>query len=91
MTNVFSTLGQVFLYVAQHPDSRVRDIATYLNVTDRTVILALSQLTEMGLIRVHRQGRRNSYKIVSHGKIHVGTTTIRSRDLLALFNVSSSH
>lgn len=86
MTNIFSTLGQVLVYVAQHPDSRVRDISSHLNVTDRTVIVTLSQLAELGLIRVHRHGRRNYYTIVPHGKIHVGTTTIRSRDLLALLS-----
>ena len=86
MSNFFSTVGQVFFYVARHPDSRVRDIALHMNVTDRTVILALGNLSRAGLVHVERRGRRNSYTVVPHGEIVVGTTTVQVSELLKLID-----
>ena len=84
MSNFFSTVGQIFFYVAQHPDSRVRDIAMHLNVTDRTVILALGNLSRAGLVKIERRGRRNTYTVLPQGEIQAGTRTVRVSELLQL-------
>lgn len=86
MSNFFSTVGQIFFYVAQHPDSRVRDIAQHMNVTDRTVILALGSLSRAGLVKIERQGRRNTYTVLPHGEVQAGTRTMRVSELLLLLD-----
>ena len=85
MTNpVFTTVGQVFLLVAARPDSRVREIAIHLDVTERTVMHALNQLTAAGMVSVRRHGRRNIYEVADMGRLDIGPLTLEIADLVGL-------
>jgi len=79
---LLSTAGQVLVLVALNPETRVRDIAAQIQVTDRTVMLALSNLVESGLVSVERRGRRNTYKVDLESRIDFGATSIRVGDLV---------
>ena len=84
MNPVFSTTGNVLVAIALRPDSRIRDIASQLDVTDRTVIISISQLVEGGFVSVHRNGRRNHYRVDLNREIHCGSSSIKIHDLIEL-------
>ena len=56
-----SSAGRVLLVLADDRDSRLRDIAQALGLTERAVQNLVHELTEAGLIRVEKRGRRNRY------------------------------
>ena len=85
MTNtLFTTVGQVFLLVAVRPDSRVREIALHLGVTERTVMHSLQHLTAAGLVKVRRRGRRNIYEVDTSGRVEIGPVTVAIGELIKL-------
>lgn len=84
MNHIFTTLGQVLLVVAARPDIRVREIALHLQVTERTVMHAITSLTQLGLVSVRRQGRKNVYEVDTSGRCEFGQFTIGLADLVAL-------
>lgn len=90
MTHVLTTMGQVLVLVALKPDSRVRDIAAQVDVTDRTVLLALSQLVEAGLVTVRRVGRRNHYVVSPKGSVTIGRHSVPVADIVGLFEKSAT-
>lgn len=55
--------AQVLLAVAHNPDTRLRDIAERVGVTERAAQRILTDLVEAGYIDRQRQGRRNHYRI----------------------------
>jgi DNA-binding IclR family transcriptional regulator len=54
---------QVLLCIAQDPDSRLRDIADRVGITERAAQRIVADLIEAGYVERSRVGRRNSYKI----------------------------
>ena len=55
--------ARVLLCIAADPSMRLRDIAATINVTERTVFGAVTDLAEAGYIVKERDGRRNHYEI----------------------------
>lgn len=55
--------ARALLYVAQHPDARLRDLASGLEVTERTAFGIVADLAEAGYVRKERDGRRNRYHV----------------------------
>ncbi|MEX2625860.1 MAG: helix-turn-helix domain-containing protein [Ilumatobacteraceae bacterium] len=51
------------LFIARHPDARIRDIAAALDVTERTVHGIVADLVESGYVIREREGRRNRYHV----------------------------
>lgn len=47
----------------QEPDLRVRDLAARIGITERAIIRILGELEAAGVLRRHREGRRNHYEI----------------------------
>lgn len=86
VSDLFSTTGHVFFHVARHPDSRVREIALQVNVTERTVMIALSQLVEAGLLKIERRGRRNTYTVRTDGEIQAGPFVVCVSDIMRLID-----
>ena len=84
MNPVFSTTGNVLVAIALRPDSRIRDIASQLDVTDRTVIMSISQLVDAGFVSVERTGRRNHYRVNLNHEIDCGAASIKIIDLIEL-------
>jgi predicted transcriptional regulator len=52
--------------VARHPDARLREIATEVGITERSVQTILNDLVAEGYVDRSRVGRRNRY--VVHGQ-----------------------
>ena len=55
--------ARVLLLIARDPDTRLRDLATELEVTERTAFGIVSDLTEAGYLIKEKNGRRNRYQI----------------------------
>ena len=58
-----SNHGHVLIHLSRHPDSRIRDIAETVGITDRSAQAILADLEEAGYVTISRVGRRNSYKV----------------------------
>lgn len=53
----------VLVYVIQHPDSTVREIASAIGITERAALAILRSLQDERIIDRHRHGRRNTYAV----------------------------
>jgi DNA-binding IclR family transcriptional regulator len=60
----FTNHFEVLLYVARHPDARLRTVAEEVGITERAAHRILSQLNEAGYVTVAKNGRRNHYRLV---------------------------
>lgn len=58
-----SNHAHVLVCLAADPDTRVRDIAAEVGITERRVNGILADLENAGIITVYKSGRRNSYEI----------------------------
>jgi hypothetical protein len=56
--------GRALLCIARDPDVRLRDIAAFLDITERRAFGIVTDLTEAGY--VVKDGRRNRYQILAH-------------------------
>ncbi|MFP4485151.1 MAG: helix-turn-helix transcriptional regulator [Spirochaetota bacterium] len=55
--------SHVIICLAEDPNSRLRDVAQRIGITERAVQMIVSDLEEAGVLERHRQGRRNHYEI----------------------------
>jgi DNA-binding transcriptional ArsR family regulator len=87
-----TTHGRTLLFIARHPDARLRDIAANLGVTERTVTAAVRDLADAGYVTKHRQGRRNRYEVQHSMPLHDAPGGRRTVDdlLKALSDVEPS-
>jgi DNA-binding Lrp family transcriptional regulator len=58
-----SNHAHVLVCLAIDPDSRLRDVATAVGITERAVQKIVSDLEEARVIVRERTGRRNSYRL----------------------------
>ena len=58
--------ARALLFMANDPEARLRDLASALNVTERTAFAIVTDLTEAGYILKEKEGRRNRYSIQTH-------------------------
>lgn len=58
--------ARALLFIASHPDTRLRDLASALGVTERTAYGIVAELTAAGYLVKERAGRRNRYQIQAH-------------------------
>jgi hypothetical protein len=58
--------GRVMLFIAAHPDARLRDIASALGVTERTAYGVVAELHAAGYLFKERVGGRNRYQVQGH-------------------------
>jgi DNA-binding transcriptional ArsR family regulator len=58
--------ARVLLCIARDPGVRLRDIATTLGITERTVFGVVADLTDAGYVIKERDGRRNRYTVQHH-------------------------
>ena len=58
--------ARALVFIANHPDARLRDLASALDVTERTAYGMVVDLTEAGYVVKERDGRRNRYHIQDH-------------------------
>ena len=58
-----SNHAHVLICLAQEPQSRLRDVAARIGITERAVSTIIRDLEEEGLLTRHREGRRNTYRL----------------------------
>jgi DNA-binding transcriptional ArsR family regulator len=60
---LLSNHGHVLLYVDTYPDSRLREIAAAIGITERAAHKIITELEEAGYVSRERIGRRNRYSV----------------------------
>ena len=58
-----SNHAHVLVCLASNPNSRLRDVAASVGITERAVQKIVGDLEEAGVILRERSGRRNSYRL----------------------------
>ena len=58
-----SNHAHVLLCLARDPDTRLRNVATDVGITERAVQKIVADLEQGGVLTRQRQGRRNRYEI----------------------------
>src|SRR6476646_834286 len=58
--------ARALMFIAHDPDTRLRDLAVALDVTERTAYGIVVDLTDAGYVVKERDGRRNRYHIQGH-------------------------
>ena len=67
-----TTHALAMLFLAHQPDARLRDVASALDITERTAYAIVADLTEAGYVVKERDGRRNRYHIQRHVPLRDG-------------------
>jgi len=65
--------GIVLAYIAKHPESTTRVIASAINLTERTIQKIIAELEAEKYIERRRMGRNNHYRINSHNELRHDT------------------
>jgi len=60
---LFSNHGHVLVCLARDPESRLRDVAADVGITERAVQKIVRDLQDGGMVSVTKHGRRNRYQI----------------------------
>jgi len=58
-----SNHGHILVHINRNPDSKVKEIAEAVGITERSAQAILADLEESGYVTITRIGRRNSYKV----------------------------
>ena len=60
---LFSNHGHVLVCLARNPESRLRDVAAAVGITERAVQKIVRDLQDDGMVSITKHGRRNRYRI----------------------------
>ena len=60
---LFSNHGHVLVCLARNPESRLRDVAAGVGITERAVQKIVRDLQDDGMISITKHGRRNHYRL----------------------------
>jgi predicted ArsR family transcriptional regulator len=55
--------GHVMVYLARHPEARLRDLAVEVGITERAAQRIVNELVEEGYLLKKKVGRRNRYRL----------------------------
>lgn len=80
--------ARALLFLGKDGDSRLRDIAVALDVTERTAHSIISDLTDAGYVSKEKDGRRNVYHIQAHLPLRDSNGERAIGELLDLFDDS---
>ena len=64
-----SNHGHVLVALSRDPRARLRELAQAVGVTERSVLLILSDLEKEGILERIREGRRNRYVLDLHAPL----------------------
>ena len=79
--------AHVLLCIAANPDSRIRDMAIQVGITERAVQGIIADLSEGGYLTIKRDGRRNTYAISKKQKLRHSVEQHRTvQDLINLID-----
>jgi len=78
-----SNHGLVLTYIAKHPQSTTREIASAIKITEWTVHKIIAELEKEGYIERQKAGRRNVYYINPRSSLrHETVRDVKIGDLL---------
>lgn len=81
-----SNHGHVLIQLSRDGESKIREIAEAVGITERRAQSILSDLEESGYITVTRNGRRNSYSVNQSKKFrHPAEANMPISELLRIF------
>ena len=84
--------ARVLMCIAHDPGIRLRDIASTLDITERTAYGIVTDLTEGGYVVKEKDGRRNRYEIQAHLPLREPITRERTiGEVLDLLLDTNSH
>ena len=79
---------QVLLAIARNPETRLREVADAVGITERAAQRIVADLTESGYINRTRVGRRNHYAINRENRMrHPAQTNHEIGELLDLLKL----
>ena len=82
-----SNHGHVLVHLSRNPESKIREIADAVGITERRAQSILAELEEAGYVLITREGRRNKYAVNSKKKFrHPAEANRPISDLLAIFS-----
>jgi predicted ArsR family transcriptional regulator len=82
--------AHVLLCISRDPQSRVRDIAAHVGITERAAQRILADLIADGYATRTKTGRRNHYKINPHGHLrHPAFRNLPIGPLLDVLNTAN--
>jgi hypothetical protein len=85
-----SNHGHVLVCIASNPDSRIRDIADRVGITERAVVGIIDDLCREEVLTRFKTGRRNRYSIDGDRPLHHRTMgPYRIKDMLTMFENAS--
>ena len=58
-----SNYAHVLVYLAEHPDARLREVAEEVGITERSAMRLITHLDDAGILTREKYGRRNHYTI----------------------------
>ena len=70
--------ARVLVCIAHDPGVRLRDIATTLDITERSAYSIVTDLTASGYVVKAKDGRRNRYQIQAHLPLREAITQQRT-------------
>ena len=62
--------ARVLLAIARDPETRLRDIAAGIDISERRAFGIVTDLVDAGYIVKERDGRRSRYEVQSHLPLH---------------------
>jgi len=65
----FTNHAHVLFVLASDPESRLRDVAERVQITERATQRIVHELEEEGYLRIVKQGRRNRYVIQANKRL----------------------
>jgi len=81
----FSNYGHIYFLLATNEDIIVREIATQVGLTERSVLAIIQELEETGYITKEKVGRNNRYKIVPNKTLrHPLESNVQLKELIQL-------
>ena len=82
-----SNHGHVLVHLSRNPESKIREIADAVGITERRAQSILAELEEAGYVLITREGRRNKYAVNTKKKFrHPAEANRPISDLLAIFS-----
>lgn len=82
-----SNHGHVLVHLSRHPESKIREIADAVGITERRAQSILAELEEAGYVLITREGRRNKYTVNSKKKFrHPAEANRPISELLSIFS-----
>jgi DNA-binding IscR family transcriptional regulator len=88
--NWIASHGSVLVYVNSHREATIREIATWVDLTERRVMEILSDLRHAGLIEIVRKGRNNTYVLNAEETPLHPSVPISVADFLRLAKVQAA-